>query len=40
MKFRSSMTLFAHAAPGETMFRDALLKYFDGKEDQATLERL
>jgi len=40
LKFRSSMTLFAHAAPHETLFRDALVKYFDGEDDPATLERL
>jgi uncharacterized protein (DUF1810 family) len=40
MKFRSSMTLFAQADPGEPLFRDALKKYFDGKDDPATLERI
>src|SRR5215469_5095340 len=40
MKFRSSMTLFAQAAPNEPLFRDALKKYFDGKDDPATLERI
>ena len=39
LKFRSSMTLFAHAAPGEELFRAALEKYFDG-EDQLTVEKL
>jgi len=40
MKFRSSMTLFAQAAPNEPLFRDALKKYFDSKDDAATLERI
>jgi uncharacterized protein (DUF1810 family) len=34
------MTLFARAAPQEPVFREALRKYFSGKEDQGTLERL
>jgi len=40
MKFRSSMTLFAHATPADKMFTDALQKYFQGKHDPATIERL
>jgi uncharacterized protein (DUF1810 family) len=40
LKFRSSMTLFAHAAADESLFRDALRKYFDGKDDPATVGRL
>jgi uncharacterized protein (DUF1810 family) len=40
MKFRSSMTLFAEAAPGEEVFRSALDKYFSGESDAATLARL
>ena len=36
MKLRSSMTLFAVAAPGERVFRDVLDRYFDGVEDAAT----
>ena len=36
-KFRSCLTLFAQAAPSETIFSDALKKYFDGKPDAATL---
>ena len=40
MKFRSSMTLFAHATADNKVFQDALRKYFDGKEDPATVERL
>lgn len=39
-KFHSSMTLFAHAAPANDLFRDALNKYFGGEWDKATLERL
>src|SRR5690606_31631687 len=33
LKFRSSMTLFARAAPGEPLFRRALDKYYGGEED-------
>ena len=40
MKLRSSMTLFAAAAPGEQAFTDVLTRYFDGEPDQATLQRL
>jgi len=40
MKFHSSMTLFAQAAPGEALFRDCLDKYFGGVPDQATLDLL
>lgn len=44
LKFRSSMTLFAKAAtevaPGDKVFEDALRKYFGGRPDPATLERL
>ena len=40
MKFHSSMTLFAEAAPGEEDFRAALDKYFGGESDPATLARL
>ena len=36
MKFRSSMTLFAAAAPGEDLFRRCLEKYFAGAPDPAT----
>jgi uncharacterized protein (DUF1810 family) len=39
LKFRSSMTLFAHASP-DPVFREALRKYFDNKPDQSTLDRL
>ena len=40
LKFRSSMTLFAKAAGGETLFEDALAKYFAGEPDDKTLTLL
>ena len=40
MKLRSSMTLFAAAAPEEPSFAEVLARYFDGQPDQATLARL
>ncbi|MDQ2803066.1 MAG: DUF1810 domain-containing protein [Pseudomonadota bacterium] len=40
MKFRSSMTLFAHVAPGEPLFTAALRKYFAGEPDSLTLKLL
>jgi len=40
MKFRSSMTLFARVAPQIPVFGEALDKYFEGKPDSLTLERL
>jgi uncharacterized protein (DUF1810 family) len=40
MKFRSSMTLFAHATQDNQMFIDALQKYCGGKFDPLTLGRL
>ncbi len=36
VKFRSSMTLFQAAAPGEERFRQALGVFFAGAEDPAT----
>ena len=36
MKLRSSMTLFARAAPENVLFRDVLDRYFDGIVDDAT----
>jgi uncharacterized protein (DUF1810 family) len=39
-KFRSSMTLFAAAAPGETLFQRCIDKYFAGACDPATLAKL
>ena len=40
LKFRSSMTLFAHADPAEPLFRQALRQYFDGADDPRTVARL
>ena len=40
LKFRSCLTLFAHAAPHETLFRDLLEKYYGSEEDVLTLEKL
>jgi uncharacterized protein (DUF1810 family) len=40
MKLRSSMTLFARAAPGEPLFGAVLDRYFDGVADAATDDRL
>jgi uncharacterized protein (DUF1810 family) len=47
LKFHSSVTLFAEAArrmspadSGNQIFEDLLTKYFDGKPDRATLDRL
>ncbi|CCG04414.1 DUF1810 domain-containing protein [Blastococcus saxobsidens] len=39
-KLRSSMTLFAHAAPDQPVFREVLDHYFGGTEDDATTSRL
>jgi uncharacterized protein (DUF1810 family) len=36
-KFHSCLTLFAQAAPSDTIFNDALKKYFGGAPDAATL---
>ena len=40
MKFRSSMTLFAHATPDNEIFIKAIAKYFAGKFDPSTLDLL
>ena len=40
MKFRSCMTLFAHATTENLVFENALQKYFAGQYDQSTLDRL
>jgi uncharacterized protein (DUF1810 family) len=40
VKLRSSMTLFARAAPDQPVFREVLDHYFDGTEDEATIDRL
>ncbi|MBS0273801.1 MAG: DUF1810 domain-containing protein [Proteobacteria bacterium] len=39
LKFHSCMTLFVHAAPEdtETVFHDALERFFDGKENEKTM---
>jgi uncharacterized protein (DUF1810 family) len=39
-KLRSSMTLFAQAAPDEPVFREVLDQYFGGELDEATTSRL
>ncbi|MBX3319624.1 MAG: DUF1810 domain-containing protein [Nitrospira sp.] len=40
LKFRSCMTLFRVAAADNTIFKNALLKYFDGQPDQQTMSVL
>jgi uncharacterized protein (DUF1810 family) len=40
VKFHSSMTLFARAAPDETLFRGALDQFFAGLADTRTDQRL
>jgi uncharacterized protein (DUF1810 family) len=40
LKFRSSMTLFARAAPNEELFQRCIDKYFAGGSDPATLAML
>jgi uncharacterized protein (DUF1810 family) len=40
LKFKSSMTLFAIVAPNHPIFKDAVGKYFGGRFDPLTLERL
>ena len=40
VKLRSSMTLFAAAAPGEEVFRRVLDHWYGGQDDPATLSRL
>jgi uncharacterized protein (DUF1810 family) len=39
LKFSSSMTLFAAAAPEEKIFQSALEKYFGGEGDALTMEK-
>jgi len=39
-KFRSCMTLFEAAVPGEPLFAAALDRYFDGERDDQTLDLL
>ena len=40
LKFRSSVTLFAHSTDDNRVFVDALNKYFGGEYDPLTLARL
>jgi uncharacterized protein (DUF1810 family) len=40
LKFRSCMTLFAHCATDNQLFREALLQYFNNEADPATLQIL
>ena len=40
MKFRSSLTLFARAAPEDDLFERCIDKYFAGASDPATLANL
>jgi uncharacterized protein (DUF1810 family) len=40
LKFRSCMTLFMTATTDNKVFKEALLKYFEGKPDQLTLDLL
>ena len=40
LKFRSSMTLFLVAAPHIDLFQRALNKYYDGQQDEITIQIL
>src|SRR5262249_34191210 len=40
LKFRSSLTLFAHATTDNHVFAEALRKYYGGEYDPLTLERI
>lgn len=40
LKFQSSMTLFSQATESNEIFLAALVKYFQGRFDQRTLDRL
>ncbi len=40
IKLRSSMTLFARASGGKSVFSEVLQKYFGGQEDRLTVSRL
>ena len=40
LKLRSSMTLFARAAPDEPVFQQVLDQYFGGEHDPETTRRL
>jgi uncharacterized protein (DUF1810 family) len=39
LKFKSSMTLFAHATEDDAVFVEALRLFFDGEFDQLTVDR-
>ncbi len=40
LKFHSSVTLFANAAPDNQVFKAAVQKYFKGEYDKLTLDTL
>jgi uncharacterized protein (DUF1810 family) len=40
LKFKSCMTLFAHIAPSEPCFKEALTRFFNGKPDESTVKLL
>jgi uncharacterized protein (DUF1810 family) len=40
LKFRSCMTLFANTAGDSAIFKDAMQKFFAGKPDRLTLDRI
>jgi uncharacterized protein (DUF1810 family) len=40
MKFRSSMTLFARATDQNSLFKEALARFFGGQEDCVTVQML
>ena len=40
LKFRSSMSLFARVTSGNTVFQEALQKFFGGEPDALTLKKL
>jgi uncharacterized protein (DUF1810 family) len=40
LKLRSSMTLFARAADGTSVFTEVLERYFDGEPDPRTVDLL
>ena len=40
LKFHSCLTLFDAVDPGDTVFREALTRFFEGRPDPATLSRL
>jgi uncharacterized protein (DUF1810 family) len=40
LKLHSSMTLFAHAAPDDPLFKTVLDRYFDAQADPQTLNRI